>query len=161
MKKLLLVTLSVMLISVFFAGSASNVTAQEPKILGFDTMVGVPSTLTGTQASAAFRGINAGGAPWRLTSARGELTTSGHLEIEVVGLVLTTTGANPVANFRGRVSCVKSDGTFENNILTDLFPATSGGNAKIEADLTLPQPCFAPIVFVTSPTGSWFAVTGN
>ena len=167
MKKVLLVSISMILLSVFFAGSASPATAQEPKILEFDTMVGVPSTLTGTQASAAFRGINAGGAPWSLTSARGELTTSGHLEIEVVGLDLTTTGSNPIANFRGRVSCVKSDGTFENNILTDLFPATTGlaseggGNAKIEADLTLPQPCFAPIVFVTSPGGAWFAVTGN
>jgi hypothetical protein len=167
MKKVLLLTLSLILVSMFFAGSASPATAKETKILEFDTMAGVPSTLTGTQASAAFRGVNAGGAPWTLTSARGELTASGHLEIEVVGLVLTATGSNPVANFRGRVSCVKSDGTFENNILTDLFPATTGlaseggGNAKIEADLTLPQPCFAPIVFVTNPGGSWFAVTGH
>jgi hypothetical protein len=167
MKKLLLVSLSVMLISVFFAGSASRVTAKEPKILEFDTMVGVPSTLTGAQSQAPLRGINGGGAPWALTSAHGELTTSGHLEIEVVGLVLATTGSNPVAFFRGRVSCVKSDGSFENNILTDLFPATTGlaseggGNAKIEANVTLPQPCIAPIIFVTNAGGSWFAATGN
>jgi len=25
----------------------------------------------------------------------------------------------------------------------------------------LPQPCIAPIVFVTSPTGAWFAATGK
>jgi hypothetical protein len=167
MKKLLFVSLSVMLISVFFAGSASHVTAQEPKILEFDTMVGVPSTLTGAQSQAPLRGINGGGAPWAITSAHGELTTSGHLEIEVVGLVLATTGSNPAAFFRGRVSCVKSDGSFENNILTDLFPATTGpasaggGNAKIEANVTLPQPCIAPIIFVTNAGGSWFAATGN
>ncbi len=166
MKKLVLVTLSLLLVNALFGGSASPATAKEPKILEFDTMEGVPSTLTGTQASAAFRNVNAGGAPWTLTSARGELTTSGHLEIEVVGLVLTTSGSNPSANFRGLVSCVKSDGTAE-NILTGNFPATTGpaisggGNAKIEADLALPQPCFAPIVFVTSATGNWFAVTGN
>jgi hypothetical protein len=166
MKKLMLVTLSLILVSVFFAGSASPATAKEPKLMEFDTMEGVPSTLTGTQASAAFRNVNAGGAPWTLTSAKGELTTSGHLEIEVVGLVLTNTGLNPSANFRGLVSCIKSDGTVE-NILTANFPATTGsaasggGNAKIEADLVLPQPCFAPIVFVTSAAGNWFAVTGN
>jgi hypothetical protein len=34
------------------------------------------------------------------------------------------------------------------------------GDAKIEAQLTLPEPCVAPIAFVTSPAGSWFAVTG-
>ena len=27
--------------------------------------------------------------------------------------------------------------------------------------LALPSPCLAPIVFVASPTGSWFAVTGG
>jgi len=51
--------------------------------------------------------------------------------------------------------------------MTGLFPATTGaaaeggGNADIEADLVLPQPCIAPIVFVTSPTGAWFATTGR
>jgi hypothetical protein len=168
MKKFFLVTLSTLLfLSAFFAGSVSTATAKEPKILEFDTMVGVPSTLTGAQSQAPLRGINGGGAPWALTSAHGELTASGHLEIEVVGLVLATTGSNPVALFRGRVSCVKSDGSFENNILTDAFPATTGlasaggGNAKIEADLTLPEPCIAPIIFVTNNGGSWFAATGN
>jgi hypothetical protein len=60
---------------------------------------------------------------------------------------------------------VRSDGSFQ-NILTDPFPATTGlasaggGNAKIEADLSLPSPCIAPIIFVTSAGGSWFAATG-
>ena len=168
MKKFSLITLSVMMfLSAFFAGSATPATAKEPKILDFDTMFGVPSTLTGVQSQAALRGLNGGGAPWTLTSAHGELTTSGHLEIEVVGLVLTSTGSNPAALFRARVSCVKSDGTFENNILTDAFPATTGpaseggGNARIEADVTLPHPCIAPIIFVTNNGGSWFAATGN
>lgn len=169
MKRLLLVSLSMILLSVFFAGSASPVTAREPKILEFDTMVGVPSTLTGTQASASFRGVNAGGLPWMLTSAHGELKASGDLEIEVQGLVFAAgpnTGSNTVASFRAIVSCVKSDGSVE-NILTDAFPATTGpassggGNARIETTVALPQPCFAPIVFVTSPGGAWFAVTGK
>ena len=33
--------------------------------------------------------------------------------------------------------------------------------ADLEADLNLPNPCIAPIVFVTSGTGSWFAATGG
>lgn len=169
MKKLLLVSVSLILLSVFFGGSVSPATAKEPKILEFDTMVGVPSTLTGTQASAAFRGVNAGGLPWTLSSAHGELKTSGELEVEIVGLVFAAgpnTGANTVASFRAIVSCVKSDGTFE-NILTEAFPATTGpassggGNARIETTVVLPEPCFAPIIFVTSPGGAWFAVTGN
>lgn len=169
MKKFLVVTLSaIMFLSAFFAGSASSATAKEPKILEFDTMVGVPSTLTG--AAGALRGINGGGLPWTLTSAHGELTTSGHLEIEIQGLVFAAgpnTGRNTVASFRGIVSCLGSNGSVQ-NVMTDPFPATTGtaseggGNAKIEATVQLPQPCIAPIIFVTNPAGTaWFAVTGN
>ncbi len=166
MKKLFLVTLSAILVlSTFFAGSVSTAAAKEPKILEFDTMVGVPAGLTGAQSQAPLRGINGGGVPWTVGSASGELTVGGHLEIKVQGLVLATTGSNPSATFRGLVSCVKSDGSFE-RILTDPFPATTGlasaggGNAKIEANVSLPQPCIAPIIFVTSGGGNWFAATG-
>jgi hypothetical protein len=131
-------------------------------------MVGVPAGLTGAQSQAALRGINGGGLPWVVASASGQLTSSGHLQIEVEGLVLAAganAGSNPIATFRGLVSCVRSDGSVE-NVLTGPFAATTGpasaggGNAEIEADLGLPSPCIAPIVFVTSPGGSWFAATG-
>ncbi len=167
MKKFSLVTLSVMLfLSAFFAGSAISVTAKEPKILEFDTMVGVPDGMTGTKSP--IRGINGGGIPWQLTSAKGELKASGQLEIEVQGLVLATTGSNPSAFFRGLVSCLNSDGSVALPIVTAQFPATTGpassggGNALIEATVTLPHPCIAPIIFVTNGAGTaWFAVTGN
>ena len=41
------------------------------------------------------------------------------------------------------------------------MPATMTGNAEIDAKVALPSPCFAPIVFVTSGGGNWFAVTGR
>ena len=140
-----------------------------PSLLEFGAMAALPASLTGTQSASPLRGVNGGGLPWMLTSGRGELSTSGHLEIKVTGLVLAAgpnAGSNPIASFRGLVSCVRSDGTFS-NVLTDPFPATTGpassggGNAKIEADVSLPSPCLAPIVFVTSPGGAWFAVTGS
>jgi hypothetical protein len=166
MKRLLLVTM--ILISTFFAGSASPAIAKEPKILEFDTMVGIPQAFTGTQNP--IRSINGGGLPWTLTSARGELTVDGHLEIEVDGLVLAAgpnAGSNPITTFRAIVSCLTSDGGFQ-NVTTYPFPASTGpassggGDSKIEADLTLPHPCIAPIIFVTNPGGTaWFAATGN
>ena len=165
MKKNKLINLMLVLAmtAFFFAGSVSTASAKEPKILEFDTMTGLPATLTGTQASASFRGVNAGGLPWALTSAHGELKASGKLEIEVTGLVFSAgqnTGKNTIPFFRAIVSCVTSDGRVQ-NVMTDPFPASVEGNAEIEAMVNLPQPCFAPIVFVTSPGGAWFAVTGN
>ncbi len=170
MKKFSLMFWSAMLfLSAFFVGAATPAAAKETRILAFDTMVGVPHPLTGTQAAAMFRNINAGGLAWQLSSAKGSLTSGGHLEIEVKGLVLAegaSAGSNPVTSFGATVSCVTSDGTVQ-NIRTATFPATTGaakdggGNAEISADVVLPQPCLAPIVFVTSPSGAWFAVTGN
>lgn len=162
-----IVLATILLSSLFFAGSAPAASAKELKILEFDTMVGVPSGLTGTQSP--IRGVNGGGLPWAVGSAKGELSVSGRLEIKIQGLVFAAgpnTGANTVASFRAIVSCLTGTGGVE-NILTDAFPATTGpassggGNAKIETTVNLPQPCIAPIVFVTSPGGAWFAVTGR
>jgi hypothetical protein len=163
--RLLTLTLLVALATLMIGLQASLVAAKGPaKVLAFDTMVGVPSAFTGAQNP--IRGINGGGVPWVIGSGSGELTTSGHLEIKVEGLVLASTGSNPSATFRGIVSCLGSDAGVQ-NLTTDPFPATlgpaseGGGNASIEADLSLPQPCIAPIVFVASAGGSWFASTGS
>ncbi len=169
MKRYTFIALAVALAlgALFVGGQYSQVAAREPKILEFNTMVGIPQAFTGTQNP--IRGINGGGLPWTIASGSGELQADGKLEISVTGLVLAAganAGSNPIANFRAIVSCLTSDAGVV-NVTTDLFPATTGpaatggGNAKIEARLSLPQPCIAPIVFVTSPTGSWFASTGK
>ena len=170
MKKFSLVFLSaILLVSGFFAGSVSSATAKEPLILVFDTMVGTTAGLTGAQSQASLRGVSGGGLPWTLTSAHGELVANGTLKIQVRGLVLAAganAGSNPSAVFRALVSCVTTDGSVQ-NILTDAFPATTGpaakggGNSQFETTVSLPQPCIAPIIFVTNNGGSWFAVTGN
>ena len=169
MKRLLRVSLSVVLfLGIFFGGSVVNATAKGPKVLKFDSMVGVPAGLTGAQSQVPLRGISGGGLPWAIGEASGELRANGHLEISVQGLVLAAganNGSNPVATFRGLVSCITSNGSIE-NIPTDLFPATTGpasaggGNAEIVADLVIPQPCIASIIFVTNANGAWFASTG-
>ena len=99
-----------------------------PPILEFGSMVGVPTALTGTSASAVFRGVNGGGLAWTLSSAKGELSKTGHLEVKVTGLVFAAgpnVGANTVAAFRGIVSCIDSSGSVH-NVSTAPFPATVG-----------------------------------
>ena len=145
----------------------SSIAAKGPKILEFDTMVGVTGVFKGS--ANPIRTINGGGLAWTLSSARGELSPSGHLEVKVRGVVLAegaNAGSNPVATFRAVVSCLDSTGAIVNGS-TDAVPATTGpatsggGNADIEATLALPDPCFAPIIFVTSGGGAWFTVTGG
>jgi len=129
--------------------------------LEFKTMVGNSGPFIG--ARNPIRGINAGGAPWKIAEGQGELRQDGELEVRVRGLVLAVTGTNPVDQFRAIVSCLTIDGNGNvaiSNVSTGPFPATPTGDAEIEERLELPQTCFAPLVFVTSPSGAWFAVTG-
>jgi hypothetical protein len=140
-------------------------------ILEWQTMVGVPQAFTGQTNKALIRDVPGGGIQWRLDLGKGELSRNGHLEIKVRGLVLAAganAGSNPVGVFRGLVSCLNDSATpAVVNVSTGDFTATTGpasaggGNADIEADLNLPSPCIAPIVFVTSGGGAWFAATGG
>jgi hypothetical protein len=143
-----------------FAGAVG---AGNGTMLEFNVMVGVPSAYTNAQHP--IRGINGGGVPWVIASGKGELSAGGDLEVKVTGLVLASSGSNPISSFKAIVSCQDGSGGVT-NVTTAAFPATTGlataggGNAKFEGQLSLPQPCIAPIVFVTSPGSAWFASTG-
>jgi hypothetical protein len=134
------------------------------EILEFDVMVGNDEPFLGS--AHPIRGVNAGGAPWKLDSAEGELQTNGRLDIKVEGLVVAPTGVNPVDFFRGVVNCLTpASPDLGENLITHRVPATDDGDARIRAQLDLPKTCIAPIVFVTGavgndPTGPWFATTG-
>lgn len=173
MKKIFLITVVVLLVlsTSLFAGAVVTATAKEAKILEFGTMIGVPKPYTG--ATNSIRGVPGGGLPWVVASAEGELKANGKLEIKVLGLVLDPNdpdviasgraGTNPSPNFKAIVSCQSKDAAGNPtivNVSTGLFPADAAGNSEIEAKISLPKPCIAPIIFVTSPTGSWFAATG-
>lgn len=127
------------------------------EILRFGGMVGVSGPLVGTDF---IRGVPAGGLPWKVSRAEGRLADDGSLRLTVEGLVLTDSEVNPATSFRGLVSCLSLDGGLA-NVLTGEFSADPDGNAEIEDTVDIPSPCLAPVVFVTGPTGNWFAVSGR
>jgi hypothetical protein len=180
MKALRLVLVLAAVVSVMaFGFGPIGARAGVPKILEFDSMVGVPRPYTG--AANAIRGVNGGGLPWVIGSATGELKQSGKLELSVTGLVFdpndqavkdrNLAGINNQPKFNALVSCLSRDASgnpLTVNLTTGPFAATTGpagsggGNAKVEAQLALPKPCIAPIVFVTNEAASaWFAATGQ
>ena len=149
--------LAVSLVGQAFAGSGGG------SVLEFKSMAPVVAPFTG--ATNPVRGIPGGGVPWQIASGKGELKSDGRLEIKVQGLVIVATGVNPVAAFRGVVNCLTPESPITGvSVATDPVPASSTGNAKIEAKLALPAQCIAPLVFVTNGTGAapgaWFATTG-
>jgi len=155
----------------FFAGTVSRASADESKLLEFNTMIGVPRPYTG--AANAIRGVPGGGLPWVIEFGKGKVSPEGNVDVLVKGLVFDPNdqavidrgigGTNTVANFKVIVSCLSNDAdgnTTTMNVSTGLFPADTAGNAHIKDTVVLPSPCIAPILFVTSPTGAWFATTG-
>jgi hypothetical protein len=133
-------------------------------VLEFDVMTPVVAPFTGP--AHAIRGVSGGGVPWRIDRGRGDLTSDGRLKIKVEGLVLVSTGQNPVQMFRGVVNCLTTASPDMGvNLATAPVPASMDGDATIKATVDLPDPCVAPIVFVTSgtgpPPGNWFAATGR
>lgn len=140
-------------------------------IANFSTMTPVTGPYVGP--ANPIRGVAGGGLPWILKSGFSSLN-HGRLFVRVRGLVLANDpsvpaalrGTNPFPDYRALVSC-QSIGTGNTatvtNVSTADFKADSKGNSTIFTKISLPMPCFAPIVFVTGPTGTdvWFAVTGS
>ena len=143
------------------------------RLLQFDTMFANVPPFIG--ATGRIRGVDAAGLPWMIHAVKGELDANGRLAIDVDGLVLadqapvppSLQGTNPVPFFAGVVSCLTSvNGSVgRRDVVSANFPASMpGGFAHIHQVLTLPRPCLAPVVFVTSPgpTGeAWFTVSGS
>lgn len=125
-----------------------------------------------TGAANSIRGVPGGGLPWELEAGSADLRADGRLHVEVEGLVLARRapvpanlqGTIPFTQLRTIVSCLTTpDGVTAttDNIQTDLFDVTPAGDGELDTSVSLPSPCFAPIVFVTAPGGAWFASTGS
>lgn len=157
-------------------GGASDDDQEALTILKFSTLAGIQKPFLGDAGLSAFRGVHGGGAPWIISEGTGSLRSDGQLKVRVRGLVLDPAfvpppngGTNPIPFFMAIVSGFSKDLVKPVNLSTPIFPASTAGDATIAVKLTLPDPFFAPIVFVASlplPVGSpaaaprWFAVTG-
>jgi hypothetical protein len=154
-----------------FAGSALSTaaSASSQALLVFDSMAPVTGPYVGS--ANPVRGLSGGGLPWMIGHANGVLSADGHLVVQVRGLVLADAapvpanlrGTNPIPDFRAVVSCQTISGTAATvaNVATTPFPASSQGDATVVTNVSLPSPCIAPIVFVTSPGEAWFAAIGG
>jgi hypothetical protein len=126
------------------AGAAGVHAQDEPQALVLRASL-APSLPT----YAAIFGVKPGGAPWAIRSGLVRLGQGGALEVNVSGLVLTTTGANPVPGIAASVFC---DGTLAATTVSEPFSTT--GDARIHTSVSLPSPCLAPAVLLNPATPS-------
>ncbi|GEL97103.1 hypothetical protein [Cellulomonas terrae] len=99
-----------------------------------------------------------GGADWVIRDGEVRLRHDGRLDVRAKGLVLTSTGANPVTQVSASVAC---NGAVV--ATTAVVPFSATGDAKIRATVTLPQRCIAPVVLL-NPRGNaavYIGITGT
>ncbi len=175
-KSLFSIVLVALMLSVLVVQPTLTVQAHSDELVEFEHMLPVHGVFVGS--GHPVRGINGGGLPWVVRSAEGEVSAGGELEVRVRGLVLDPNdptvisrglaGVNPIASFKAVVSCISMDSAnmpVVVNVFTDAVPATTGpassggGDANFETHVSLPAVCHAPVVFITSPAGAWFAAT--
>ncbi len=162
--RVLVVCASVVLLGVAYPllTPAQSDEAEGVPILAFKTMAPVTGPYVGM--TNPIRTVPGGGRPWQIQNGSGELMAGGRLKVRTRGLVLVESGTNPIPMFRAIVSCqsINSKGEADViNVSTDAFQADPDGNSEVDTKVELPSPCIAPIVFVTSPGGAWFAATGR
>lgn len=140
---------------------ASGVGAQGDTLVAFDSMTPVTGSAVGAVND---RGIKGGGLPWVITSGTGTVDHQGNVSVTVTGLIIPVLSPprNPIGAFSATVSCITPNGI--QNVTTGLFPATSTGDATINAKVMLPHPCKDPEVFVgttnaTTGAFAWFAMS--
>ena len=152
-------------------GKADN-DDDEMVILAWERMAAEPPGAVRVDTNT--RGIVGGKLPWDINSAGGRLTVDGELEIRIRGLVLDHTlpndgtpfsgGLNPFKTFSVIVSCLTPDPETGELVVVNVAPldqatgnprqfraSVPGGDCDIHTHVALPDPCMAPIVFVTSP----------
>ncbi len=141
-------------------------------LLGVFLLVGIPagsasaqdlfkSEVEGIQVAGQLIAGISGGAPWDVAAGEARIESNGDLTVEVAGLVLTTPiipadPVFPVLGVCGSLVCQKTGaGTPTNELVatTGNFPLSPvTGNAEIDASITLPAVCVAPIVLLRVST---------
>ena len=162
-KKALVMAMGLLFLGVAYSSLSRAASGGGVAILSFKTLFPLASPfIGGTQLG---RGIIGAGAQWAITHGSGELHVDGRLKVRTSGLVVVSTGMNPVTMFQSVVSCIDGTGSIS-NVATDPYPADAGGHSEVNTHVTLPSPCVAPVIFVAIPAGGgkpqrWIAVTGK
>ncbi len=131
------------------------------------------SGMVGSVPGATIGGVQSGGLPWVVKDGEASLSGSGQLQVQVSGLLIANEPGvpvgvigtvDPVQMVAVSVVCGGSGGSVVAS--TDGVTLSSRGDAEIDAQITLPATCMAPVVLVRifnpigSQVGPFIAVNG-
>ena len=142
------------------AALSFNARADDGNSTQFNVIGSTPGTTIGGTAS--------GGAAWVVKEGEASVSSSGHVRVEVKGLLLAATGTTPVAMVGATLVCGGTGGAPAVPVVAVTpSPLSAAGNAQIDQLVTLPTPaCVGPVVLVrafnaaTQQLGVFIAVSG-
>ncbi|HXN36539.1 MAG TPA: hypothetical protein VN892_00725 [Solirubrobacteraceae bacterium] len=138
-----LVTPAALAGSALTAGSA--VATPEPFLLKTSLAPSIPS-------DPMLHGVTAGGAPWKLKRGFFALQKNGQVRVNIRGLIIPELGSpGPVTTVDAALYC-GSEMEKTAAFTTPSVPISKKGNALIEATVSVPSSCLAPVVLI-EPNG--------
>jgi hypothetical protein len=138
-----LATMAALAGSALTAGSA--VATPEPFLLKTALAPSVPS-------DPMLHGVTAGGAPWKLKRGFFALQKNGQVRVNIRGLIIPELGSpGPVTTVDAALYC-GSEMEKTASFTTPSVPISKKGNALIEATVSVPSSCLAPVVLI-EPNG--------
>lgn len=150
--------LATSLLAISFASVATKVQATPGDIVDFHSLIG---NIGGpSPGSPTVAGISPAGAAWVVGASEVDLSGGGQLQVSIQGLLLKSSmTVGPVTSVQAVLACQTATGF--TTVTTSPVPLSSSGDASINQAITLPAPCYAPIVLIEKGAGTtYFATTG-
>jgi hypothetical protein len=125
--------------------------------------------IVGTNPGLTIAGLKSGGAAWVVRHGAAVLDDNGDVRADVRGLLLPSTGTTgPITQVAATVVCFSATGATVAGT-TKSANLSAAGNARIRGKVTVPSPCFAPVVLIQATGindapvtgGPFIAVTGT
>jgi hypothetical protein len=103
--------------------------------------------LAGSEVGEHVAGVPSGGAPWKVAHSEVRVNSSGTIEVEAKGLLISS---GPFVDTVGPVTMVMASLVCGDVDVADTVsvPLSSSGDFKIKDTIQVPSPCIAPAVLV-------------
>ncbi|MGZ4291056.1 MAG: hypothetical protein ACXVQQ_00520 [Gaiellaceae bacterium] len=120
-----------------------------------------------TPTDPAVHGVAAGGVPWALERGRVTISATGHIRVDLRGLVIPiahgtfpANTARPVTTVSASLYCAPEASAAA--ATTASAPISESGDARIDDRISLPATCLAPTVLVhpNGGAGAYIALPG-
>jgi len=152
-------------LGLFLAALVVSPGKADDSLLGFDGGIGVDPVsgiAAGAPALNVVRGVQPGGAPWRIARLTASIDVSGHITVRGRGLLLAGgngIGTNGAQSVHAILFCGPAATATAHATPAAGVALAANGDFRIDDMLspTPPNPCGTPVLLIANPAPRWFA----